>query len=261
MALKHKLTPLEQQINQFRFVGWVFLSFPVVVAFLAFFAQTTRGILIGLLSLLPMILFVPISLKLRDRSQFRPSMPAGLVLATVVLTGLAFVLMPMAYLSPSNPPFWRLLFLQATLIGAGLMSGLIKHDARALQENQCARHKVQPGSVLIRKRPSGIYGFREKSGSFLFDWGARVIYGVYAVLTVIGAFVGGAAPTILLRFIGPQPSLGLDAHAAGVSLLGMLALPFVGYILPALYRSWVGLRRIERAAAHPGMQVVYSWEA
>lgn len=261
MISKHELTPLEQQINQFRFVGWVFLSFPVITVFLAFFAQTTRGIFIGLFSLLPLILFVPVSLKLRDPSRFRPSMPAGLVLAAVVLTGLAFVLMPMAYLSPSDAPFWRLLFLQATLIGAGLLAGLIKHDAKALQKNLRARHKVQPGSVLIRKRPGMIYGFREKTGFLLFDWGARVVYATYVAVIMIGAFFGGAAPIVLLRLIGPQPGLGLDAHASGMTLMGMLTLPFLGYVLPALYRSWVGLRKIERTAGYPDTEVVYSWEA
>lgn len=244
----------------FRANAWGLLLFPQIFVFLVYFAGTARGIVIGLLFLLPLILYAPLWLKLRDPAKFRPSMAAGLLLEVTVLTGLAFVLLPMAYLLPSDSPFWRILFLQATLVGAGFLAGLIKHDAEALQKNQRARHKVQPGSVLIRKKPGAIYGYRKATGSFLFDWGARVIYGAYAAVIVIGAFFGGAGSIVLLRLTGPQASLGLDAHASGMTLMGLLVLPFVGYLLPALYRSWVGLRQIERAAGHPAAQVVYSWE-
>lgn len=260
MTSKKNLNPLEEHTNIFRFSGWVLLGIPVIVSFLAYFAPYSRGIVIGLLFLLPLILHLPLWLKLRDPAKLRPSLLAGLLLETVVLTGLAFVSLTIAYLSPSDSFFWWLLLLQMTLIGAGLLSGLIKHDAKALQKNQRARHKIEPGHVLIRKRPSAIYGFRKTTGSFLFDWGAKVIYGIYAALTVVGAIFGGAAGLILVQLIGPLPGTELTRHMTGMTLLGLLALPFIGYVLPAFYRTWIGLRRIERAAGHPGAKVTYTWE-
>lgn len=260
MAEDKDSAPFTDQVKLLRSFGWVFLSFPPIVAFLAPFAQTTRGVLIGLLSFLPLILFVPVWTKMRDPAKFRPSMAAGLLLETNLATGLAFVLLPIAYLSPSDPLLWRLLFLQTTLIGAGFLAGLIKHDAEKLRRNQRARHMVQPGHVLIRKRPGAIYGFRQATGSLLFDWGARAVYAAYATVILIGAVFGGAASIVLLRLIGLKPGVGLDAHMTGMTLLGLLVLPFVGYILPALYRTWIGLRRIERAAGYPRSQVIYSWE-
>ncbi|WP_041528168.1 hypothetical protein [Paracoccus aminophilus] len=261
MASKTEITPLAERTSMLRFAGWILLGIPMIISSFAYAAETTRGLVIGLLFLVPLIVFVSLFLKLRDPAQYRPSLTAGLALASIVLSGLAFILLPMAFLAPSDPPFWRLFLLQTTLLGVGFLSGLIKHDAKALERNQRSRHKIEPGAVLIKKRPSEIYGFREGTGSFLFDWGARVVYGFYVTLIVIGAFFGGATPIILLRLIGPQPSLGLDAHASGITLMGMLILPFLGYILPALYRSWMGLRRIERAAGHPGTRVVYLWES
>ncbi len=239
----------------------ILLALPNLFAIHAFFAGTTRGIVIGSLFWLPLVLFFPAYIRLGQAAAFRRSLAAGVLVAVPALTALALLALPPAYLGLSDRLLWNLWAAQLAAFGAGLIGGLIKHDAAALKANLRARYLIEPGRIVVRRTPAAISGYRKETGLVLFDWVARLVYGSFAAVVLVGMVLGGGAPLILLRLLAPHIDAGaaLGLHASAVLGLGMIALPGIGYLMPGLWRSWRGIKAIERDAEDEASRLIYVW--
>lgn len=248
-------TPRRQQEGRkLRQAVFLLMPLPLLIAAMAAFSPLPQGRWIALGFVLPVVVAYGLVLWPGRVARYRPSHYTALLLALAALVAAAFLSLPAAFLAPATLFFWQLSGVMALALALGLLAGRYRLDTQALMKAQQRRFRAAPGLLAVHSRIASGFGMAPPARLSAIDWVIRAAFGLYVVLVVIGAVFGGAAGLIILEIMRPLilGAAALDTHATAMIGLGMIALPPIGFILPALWQAWHGLRLLEATAAPDG---------
>lgn len=235
---------------------------PPLFGLMSLFSDLPRGPWIGLaFGLIPVVTAVAIR-PLHRPGSFRPSHGfAGLWLACA-LSIAAFVAVAAAHVPVRSAPG---LAVQAPLLlglALGLMAGRYQLlEEGAMRRSLTRRLRAADGVLEIHDRHKIDRWFRASRRGDPIDMAIRLASWAYAGLVILGAVFGGGAGLIILALLAPRmaPEAAMGLHATAMTGLGALAIPVLGYLLPALWRAWRMVRQIEAEARDTSGQIAIRW--
>lgn len=250
-----------QESRKLRQTVYLLMPVPLMIASFAAFSPLPQGRWIAFCFVVPIVVTYALALVQRKDTSYCPSQTAAVLLALAGLTAAAFLSLPFAWLTLDEPLFWQTFGTLSLALIFGLLAGLHRQDATALQKAQQRRFRASPGLLTVHIRIASGFGMAPPARPGIIDWLIRGAFGLYTAVIIIGAFLGGAAGLIILELIRPfvAADATLDTHATAMIGLGMIAVPPIGFILPALWRAWRGVRALEAEAAGPDGQFDMHW--
>lgn len=239
-----------QEGRKLRQTVYLLMPVPLMIASMAAFSPLPQGRWIAFCFVVPVIVAYGLALMQRKDTSYRPSQTAAVLLALAGLTAAAFLSLPFAWLTLDDPLLWQIFGTLSLALILGLLAGLHRQDATALQKAQRRRFRVSPGLLTVHIRVASGFGMAPPARPGVIDWLIRGVFGLYTAVIIIGAVFGGAAGMIILELIRPfiAADAALDTHATAIIGLGMIAVPPIGFILPALWRAWRGVLALEAEA-------------
>lgn len=223
---------------------------PLFGGMAAFSPKPWAGLVVGLVCM-PLVIAPLLALALRRPGSYRPSYGAALLLATNLSTVGALLVLPLAYWLPTSIQAMTISGTMLLVLMAGVLAGRYRLlPAKRVLAELHRRFVPGQGWLIIRARHRFNWGYRPVRPGDRVDQAIKAIAGMYALLVVLGAVLGGAAGLVILSVLAPfvPPDSALGPHLIAVLGLGFLLLPVLGYFHPALWRIWRTLRSIEEAA-------------
>lgn len=250
-----------QEGRKLRQTAYLLMPLPLMVASMAAFSPLPQGRWIAFCFVIPVIVAYALALMQCKDTSYGPSQTAAVLLALAGLTAAAFLSLPFAWLTLDDPLFWQIFGTLSLALILGLLAGLHRQDATGLWKAQQRRFRVSPGLLTVHTRIASGFGMAPPAQLGAIDWLIRGVFGIYTAVIITGAVFGGAAGLIILKLIRPfiAADAALDMHVTAMIGLGMIAVPPIGYILPALWRAWRGVRALEAEAATQDGQMDMQW--
>jgi hypothetical protein len=211
----------------------------------------------------PLVVTPLLALSLRRPGSYRPSSGWAMFITLIGATLLACLAVPVAYLLPWSAKGVAVMTPMLLGLALGLFAGRHRRmDAAAHSRALRRRFRPQPGRLIIDSGQRAGIGLRPSRPGDMVDRAIDLAMLAYAALVLVGALTGGAAGLIVLALVTPQipTDAVLGPHATAMIALGTLAMPVLGYMLPAFWQGRRLLRGIEAEAIGSDGSLTCDWQ-
>lgn len=242
--------PIHPRDDAFTFAGCVAFLAPTLMIAGAAFAPTARGIWIFCVFLLPAILWVIIRRIEKKTSGYRISTVMAVLPLTGILAIVGAFLLPYAFIGLDSPFLWGLWAALATVLVAGFLVGLARHDPERQKRSIARRYRPRNGRLEIDMKKDDVMGMRDSTGSPAIDMLMKSLWWFYSGVIVIGMILGGGAAYILIDVLDGVLRMPpeMDIRVMIIELVALIGLGPLGMIMPALLVRWREIARLEKLA-------------
>lgn len=254
---------LEESLKLRRLVFLSMLAPLVVIAMLGMSYLEQGRWIAGALGLICALTY-GLAMMLRDPQHYRPSHHAGLLVMVCGMTAVAFLFLPVSTLPLLESMTWALTAGMFAVFGIGLGLGAYRLDVAALQKSARRRYRTAPGVMTIFEKRYAVFGLGLRKDAGTFD---RLIHKIgvgYAFIVFFALIALGNTGSIkilhLLENTLPK-SADLDLHAIAMMGMGVVALPFIGFVLPSFWQIWKDLRLREKEALGQDGKLILIWSS
>ena len=211
----------------------------------------------------PLVVTPLLALSLRRPGSYRPSSGWAMFITLIGATLVACLTVPAAYMVPWSAQGAAVMAPMLLGLALGLLAGRHRRlDAATHARDLRRRFRPRPGQLTIDGGQRAGLGLRPARPGDMVDRAINLAMLAYGALVLVGALTGGAAGLIVLALLTPHlpADAGLGPHATAMIALGTLAMPALGYMLPAFWQGWRLLRGIEAEATGPDGSLTLDWQ-